>query len=113
MTTDEQFVRRIYLDAAGRIPSYEETVNFLSSTAPDKRAKLIDQLLDSEGYASTMFNYFADMLRVNDYFNRALRGTPYRAWLREEMKANTPWDKLVYAMMTAEGKLWTMAQRAS
>ena len=46
--SDETFLRRIYLDAVGRIPTYAESKAFLSSPAPDKRRKLIDQLLASE-----------------------------------------------------------------
>src|SRR5687768_10963162 len=47
--TDEIFLRRIYLDVAGRIPSLKETTDFLADTAPDKRSKLIDKLLASDG----------------------------------------------------------------
>src|SRR5262245_31421382 len=54
--SDELFVRRIYLDAAGRIPSAREAAAFLADTAPDKRAKLIDTLLASEGHALHFFS---------------------------------------------------------
>src|SRR4051812_29094347 len=67
--SDEQFVRRAYLDIAGRIPSYQETTDFLKNGAADKRMKLIDTLLDSDGYVSHTFNYFAEMLRMIDRFD--------------------------------------------
>jgi Protein of unknown function (DUF1549)/Protein of unknown function (DUF1553) len=107
LMTDEQFVRRVYLDIAGRIPNYEEAKGFLGDASPTKRAKLIDMLLDSPGYASNTYNYFAEMLRVKDRLEQDnLRGVPYINWLQKEITANTPWDKLVYQMMTAEGKMW-------
>ena len=105
---DEQFVRRVYLDVIGRIPSYDETLAFVKDADPMKRSKLINTLLDSEGYASHMFNYFAEMLRVKHNLDQAnLRGDDYVNWLRRQMEGNRPWDQMVYAMMTAEGKMWT------
>ena len=105
---DEQFVRRVYLDVIGRIPSYEETTTFLKDPDPMKRSKLINMLLDSEGYASHMFNYFAEMLRVRHNLDQAnLRGDDYVNWLRRQVSGNRPWDQMVYAMLTAEGKMWS------
>lgn len=62
--TDEQFLRRAYLNIGGRIPTYEEAVGFLESNARDKRAKLIDHLLNSEAFVSHMFNQLSDLLRI-------------------------------------------------
>lgn len=106
--SDEQFVRRAYLDIAGRIPSYDETVAFLKNGAADKRMKLIDTLLDSEGYVSNTFNYFAEMLRMIDRFegNGFLRGLPYIKWFKQQIAENQGWDKIVHAMLTADGKMW-------
>ncbi len=107
LTTDEQFVRRIYLDVVGRIPSYQETMVFLQDTSATKRAKLIDQLLDSPGYSSHMFNYLADMLRLTENFDQnQVRGTPYINWLKEQITANKPWNEVVNTMLTADGKMW-------
>ena len=60
---DATFLRRVYLDVTGRIPTFEEASAFLNSKAPDKRAKLIDQLLASDGYVHHFFNYWADIHR--------------------------------------------------
>ncbi|QIF01067.1 DUF1549 domain-containing protein [Roseimicrobium sp. ORNL1] len=109
LMNDEQFVRRVYLDIAGRIPSYDETTAFLKDSAGDKRAKLIDTLLASDGYSSHMYNYMAEMLRVIDRFEGGggyVRGLPYIKWLKEEIAKNTPWDQMAAAMMTADGKVW-------
>lgn len=110
---DEQFVRRVYLDLIGRIPSYDESRVFLKDTDPMKRSKLINQLLDSEGYVSHTFNYFAEMLRVRHNLDQALlRGDDYVNWLRRQVERNRPWDQMVYAMLTAEGKMWTEDKNA-
>jgi hypothetical protein len=107
LTSDEQFVRRIYLDVVGRIPSHDEALAFLQDSSPTKRAKLIDMLLDSEGYNSHMFNYLADMMRVTENFdNNNVRGVPYIKWLKDQVSANEPWDKVVHKMMVTDGKMW-------
>ena len=65
---DAEFMRRAYLNAIGRIPSYEEAVSFLNDESPDKRNNLIDSLLGSYGYNMHMFNWWADLLRATDEF---------------------------------------------
>ena len=103
--TDEQFLRRIYLDAAGRVPTALEASTFLASKAPDKRAKLIDELLSSSGYTMQMFNWMADLLRVKDTFAKAVPAFTFEDWLKARLAAGTPWDKLVSEMITADGRL--------
>ncbi|MEM7015239.1 MAG: DUF1549 domain-containing protein, partial [Verrucomicrobiota bacterium] len=64
IASDEVFVRRIYLDVIGRIPTRAESLEFLNATAKNKRALLVDELLNSEGYVSHHYNYWADILRA-------------------------------------------------
>ncbi|MDI1312819.1 DUF1549 domain-containing protein [Prosthecobacter sp.] len=104
LASDEQFVRRVFLDLAGRIPTREEALEFINDTSLSKRAKVIDRLLDSEGYRSHLFNYFADMLRMADVAQKA-RFYTYQDWLKGQIAENVPWDKVVHSMMTADGKL--------
>jgi len=107
MANDEQFVRRVYLDVVGRIPNHDETTRFLQDSNPNKRAKLIDMLIDSPGYNSNTFNYFAEMLRVKDRLEQDnLRGVPYINWMQDQIGKNVPWDKMVFEMLTATGKMW-------
>ena len=101
-TTDAQFLRRIYLDITGTIPTYQQTNKFLTSKEPDKRAQLIDELLGSDGYASHFFN----VLRYTDNLNGNVRGEPYRQWIKQSLAENKPWDKLVTELITAEGLVW-------
>ena len=105
-TTDEQFVRRIYLDITGTIPTFSQTALFLTSKDPEKRSKLIDQLLGSDGYASHFFNYWADVLRYTDNLNGNVKGDHYRQWIKQSLAENKPWNRMVYEMLTADGLIW-------
>ena len=79
---DDLFVRRVYLDIAGRIQTREEFLKFAESGREDKRQALIDDLLLSPGYASNLFTYFADMYRLHaSDFNNGVRMDPYMQWL--------------------------------
>ncbi|MEQ1861930.1 MAG: DUF1549 domain-containing protein [Chthoniobacteraceae bacterium] len=103
--TDEQFVRRLYLDAIGRVPTAEEARTYLADAAPDKRTKLIDKLLYSPGYAMHMYNWMGDMLRVKDVFGKRTPAFTFEDWLKDELSAARPWDALVREMLTADGRL--------
>jgi len=103
--TDEQFLKRIYVDALGRIPTAAEARAFLDDRSPDKRAKLIDQLVYSPGYSMQMFNWMADLLRVKDTFNKGVPAFTFEDWLKSRIAANAPWDRLVHEMLTADGRL--------
>lgn len=105
-TTDEQFLRRIYLDVTGTIPTLRQTRKFLGSPDPEKRSALIDELLSSDGYASHSFNYWADVLRYTDNLNNNVRGEPYRQWIKQSLAESKPWDKFVHELLTAEGLVW-------
>ena len=104
-TTDAQFLRRIYLDVTGRIPTQAEAENFLADRSPDRRAKLINALLNSTGYTMHMFNYLADMLRVKDDYSKGARSYLYEDWLKDQIAINRPWDGMVRNMLTADGGL--------
>ena len=104
LASDEQFVRRVYLDLAGRIPTREETMTFLADTSVSKRSKVIDRLVNSEGFTSRMFNYFTDMLRMADDAQKSKFFT-YEEWFKGQLAKNRPWNELVYDMMTADGRL--------
>jgi hypothetical protein len=92
LASDEQFVRRVYLDIAGRIPTREEALEFINDTSVSKRAKVIDKLLNSDGYRSHLFNYLADMLRVADVAQKA-RYYTYQDWLKSQIADNVPWNQ--------------------
>lgn len=104
--TDEQFVRRAYLDITGAIPSFQDASRFIYTRDSQKRARLIDELLNSRGYASHHFNYWGDILRLTDRLNNNVSGEPFNEWVKKSLEENKPYDKFVYEMMTASGKPW-------
>ena len=100
---DETFLRCIYLDVIGRIPTLEESQSFLSSKDRNKCAALIDRLLDSPGYVSHQFNYWADVLRIKNRLQGGNPGQPYIDYVKESIQANKPYDQFVRELLTAEG----------
>ncbi len=104
-STDEQFIRRVYLDVLGRIPSYDEVTTFLDSQDPGKRRKTIDELLKHPGYVSNNYNYWADVLRLRTR-ERNGDGGAYIEWVKQAIRENKPYDLLVQELLTAEGYPW-------
>ncbi len=107
-TDDNTFVRRIYLDVIGRIPTTRETEEFLNSKDTSKRAKLIDKLLASEAYVQHFFNYWADVLRVTSNGNQtgAITGAAYANFVKDSLRKNQPYDQFVREMVASQGKAW-------
>lgn len=107
--SDETFVRRVHLDIIGRIPTMRETQAFLTSTEKDKREKLIDQLLASEGYAQHLFHFWADLLRLQSRANGGqgdMTSKPYLEHVKKRIRENMPYDQFVRELITAQGKVW-------
>ena len=107
--SDEIFVRRIHLDIIGRIPTMQETQSFLKSTDTNKRAKLIDTLLASEGYEQRMFHFWADLLRIQSRANGGqgdMTSKPYLEHVKRRIRENMPYDAFVRELITAQGKVW-------
>lgn len=105
-TTDEQFVRRAYLEITGTIPTFDQALDFLESTEPDKRRKLIDVLLESDGYTSHSFNWYADFLRLVSRTNDFFIFEHYIQWVKDSIRENKPYDRFVEEMLTANGGMW-------
>jgi hypothetical protein len=105
--SDSVFVRRIYLDIIGRIPTAREAEDFLDSTDPDKRSRLVGTLMAGDGYALNVFNYWADVLRLQQ-FGRigSTAGPAYILWLKQALLENRPYDVMVRQLITARGLPW-------
>lgn len=103
---DEQFLRRAYLELGGRIPSFGEAAAFLTSKSKDRREELIDSILESPDYVSHFYNYWADVLRLCERPQNNIILDPYMAYVKETIAENKPYDKWVYEMLTADGKVW-------
>ena len=106
--SDEVFVRRIYLDVVGRIPTYRETDEFIKSQSNTKRAELIDRLLASEGYVQHYFNFWADILRAQTQPQKGggVSGIAYTNFIKESLRTNKPYDQFVRELVSAQGNVW-------
>ena len=102
---DSVFVRRIYLDVVGRIPTTREAEEFLASREEGRREAMIDKLLDSEGYVQNYFHYWADVLRVQSKDQRT--GPAYVHFVKDALRSNKPYDMFVREMIAGEGKTWS------
>jgi hypothetical protein len=106
LCTDQEFVRRAYLDICGVLPTPDEVKTFLASTATDKRAKLIDALLERPEYADFWTLKWCDVLRSNRKTIQ-IKGTHvYQRWLHDHLTKNTPFNEVVKELITANGSTY-------
>ena len=105
-TDDEAFARRVYLDVTGVPPSPDQLAAFLADDAKDKRARLIDRLLDDPEYARNWARYWRDVVKFHAAAtNPAQARFDYlESWLAERFAANAPWDEIATGLITAEGR---------
>jgi len=100
---DATFLRRAYLDATGILPSAEEVETFLADTAADKRAKLVDRLMERDEFVDYWSYKWSDLLLVS---SRKLNTTTMWAfynWIRDSVKENKPWDKFANEIFLSSG----------
>jgi len=103
--TDEQFVRRVYLDITGTLPDAKSIRDFASDKDPKKRDTLIDKLVDSPEYSYFFANKWADILRVKrrQQQSRAYGTFAFHTWIREAVAADKPYDEFVRDIVCAIG----------
>jgi hypothetical protein len=107
ISSDAEFLRRISIDLTGRIPTPEAAEAFLSSTAADKRAKLIESLLSSSAYADQFTTFFANKFKVtrsHESIGTLGRNTFYE-WVRKSIAEDRPYDDFVREMIGAAGEV--------
>lgn len=104
---DATFLRRAYLDVIGRLPSPEEARAFLDDPGSDKRARLVDALLERPEYADFWANKWADLLRPNPYRVGIKATLNYDNWIRESFRQNKPQNEFVRELVSAQGSTWT------
>jgi hypothetical protein len=104
---DSTFVRRVFIDITGKLPTMEETKKFLDSKDADKRAKLIDDLLDRKEFAELWVMKWADLLQLrssNDVPKKAI--LQYHAWLQDKIARNVPTNEWVRELLSANGSVF-------
>jgi len=104
--SDAVFVRRVYLDVIGTLPTADETTQFLEDKDPNKRAALIDKLLERPEFADYWGMKWGDVLRVKAEFPVNLwpkAAMAYDRWIRDSIRSNTPYSQFARIMLTASG----------
>ncbi len=105
LADDAEFLRRVYLDLTGNVPTLDQAVAFLDSREPHKRSRLIDSLIDGDGYGHQFARVWRDLLVKRDLDNnKNLPTNGFTAWLTDRFNRNEKWDRLATALLTAEGK---------
>src|SRR5262249_57101737 len=100
---DAMFCRRVFLDVIGLVPTPEEAVAFLEDRRADKRARLIDALLERPEYVDFWAMKWADRLGCNHRFVGERGAYAYRDWIWGCVNANLPFDQFARALITASG----------
>jgi hypothetical protein len=103
LTSDAAFLRRLYLDVLGTLPTPEEVREFLKDTDPKKREKLIDKVLDRPEYADYWALKWADVLLVNRDKLGDRGSYEMHRWLRTQFAKNRPYDQWVRELIAASG----------
>ncbi len=101
---DEAFLRRVYLDILGLVPTAEEYQRFMSSTDADKREKLVDELLARPEFVDMWIMKWAELLEIRSAGDVNRKGvTLYYDWLKSRIAGNVPVDQMVKELLTASG----------
>jgi Protein of unknown function (DUF1549)/Protein of unknown function (DUF1553) len=100
---DAEFLRRVYLDLTGVIPSVDKTKAFLDDKDPNKRAKLIDELLASPVFGKHEADVWTKLMFQRLTENRGIRIDPLREWLEDKFILGENWDRIVTGLVTATG----------
>jgi hypothetical protein len=104
--SDAVFVRRVYLDTIGTLPTAQEAEHFILDSNPDKRRILIDRLLARDEFADYWAMKWSDLLRVKAEFPMNLwpnAAQAYHQWIRDGIRKNEPYDQFVRDLLTASG----------
>jgi hypothetical protein len=107
------FLRRVYLDVLGTLPTVQEARAFLNDKSPDKRKKLIDALLERPEFADFWAMKWSDLLRVKAEFPINLwpnAAQAYHRWIHNSIKSNLPYDKFVRELLTSSGSNFRVPQ---
>jgi hypothetical protein len=107
LTRDAEFLRRVYLDLTGKIPTPAKAASFLDSKESAKRGKLIDELLASKEFGAHMADLWqALLLPRNTETRRMLSLFPHLvSWMSEQFNSNTGWNKIARDILTSSGKV--------
>lgn len=103
--SDEEFMRRVFIDITGTLPDVEEHSTFVADADPLKREKLVDELLQRKEFVDIWVMKWAEILQVRTIANRVEKKPmlAYFNWLREKIASNTPTDQMVKEILGSSG----------
>ena len=102
-SSDSEFLRRVYVDTIGLLPSETEARAFFDSRDPAKRAKVIDQLLDRPEFAELWALKFSELFRAGTYESGPKGARIVYEWLRRSFLENKPWDRIATELLLSQG----------
>lgn len=107
LSDDTTFLRRVSLDLTGTLPTADAARAFLADTHPEKRARLIDELLQRPEFAAWWALKWADMLRLEEKTLDVKGATTFHAWLRSAFATGKPLDQLVSELVAGQGSTYS------
>lgn len=111
LTSDTEFIRRVYLDTVGRLPTSDKVRKFIADSNPEKRSRLIDALIETPEWVHLRTLKMADMLRVhprrlgNGQFGERA-AVLFHEFIRDSVAENKPYNKFVHEILTATGSTY-------
>ncbi len=105
IANDGEFLRRVYLDVIGTLPTPDEAQRFLSSSSPDRRANLVDELLERPEYAVYWSLKWSDILRVDRQALGHKDAYAFYRWIHNQFESNRRFDAFARDLITASGPL--------
>jgi hypothetical protein len=106
LCSDEVFLRRVYLDTIGTLPTPDEARAFLADSDPQKRSKLIDKVLASDEFADFWALKWGDLMRIKSEYPSNLWPNAvqaYHHWIRDSIAHNKPYDQFATELITSSG----------
>ncbi|MSR32056.1 MAG: DUF1549 domain-containing protein [Gemmataceae bacterium] len=110
--SDEDFLRRAYLDLIGQLPTPEEARRFINNKSANKRAQLADELLERPEYADLWALIWSDLLRVDRQALGMKNAYAYYRWIQRAFASNKPLDEFARELISAQGSLANNPQAA-
>src|SRR5262245_54774399 len=102
LSSDEEFVRRVYVDATGILPTAQQVKDFVANRDVNKRDKLIDSLIGTEEFTEQFAWFWGDLLRLGADTGFGKNATQY--WLKEWLLLDRPYNEVVFDMLTPTSK---------
>jgi len=105
--TDQEFMRRVYLDTIGILPTPQEVQEFVSSGRGDRRDQVIDRLLGQPEFSDFWALKFADILRSNGRLIQPKGAYVFHRWIRAALEREMPMDRFVRMLLTTDGSTYS------